>query len=75
MSIHHALVTAAAENFVLHVTHAARGPPGARVRREPDLVVVDSGVASDTFNVACRARLSPPTAGARIAGAAGSARP
>jgi ribosomal protein S18 acetylase RimI-like enzyme len=61
------VIAAADENFVVHVSWAARGLTGARIRIAPDLVLVDSGLACDTFNVACRARLSRESAAARVA--------
>lgn len=60
-----ALLDAADENFVVHATHALAGRAGVRLRREPHLVLVDSGIASDTFNVACRFRLSSASARTR----------
>jgi len=44
------------ENFVAHVSWLPSQLPGARVVRSPELVLVDSGFESDTFNVICRAR-------------------
>ena len=53
-------------NFVEHATWALKGCARARVCVETDLVLVDSGIESDTFNLACRARLSAASARARI---------
>ncbi|HEX6850982.1 MAG TPA: GNAT family N-acetyltransferase [Candidatus Polarisedimenticolaceae bacterium] len=61
------MIDAADENFVVHVSWAARGLPDARVRIAPDLVLVDSGLACDTFNFACRVKLSREGAAARVA--------
>ena len=63
------LAAAADENFVLHVSRPASRTAGMEVRAEPDLVLADSHLASDTFNCVCRARLDPAGAAARIAGA------
>ncbi len=57
---------AADENLVIHATHAAGQLPAARVDARADLVLVDSGLPCDTFNFACRPRLAPVTARARI---------
>jgi ribosomal protein S18 acetylase RimI-like enzyme len=60
------LFECAEENFVVHATHAARRLAGARFLRTSEFVLVDSSVASDAFNVACRLRLEPGTAGRRV---------
>lgn len=65
------LADAAVHNFVLHVSWPATGTPGMEVRVDPDLVLADSGLASDTFNCVCRARLAGETAPARIREAVG----
>jgi ribosomal protein S18 acetylase RimI-like enzyme len=56
-------------NMVAHMAHLPALLPSATVVAEPDLVLVDSGVPSDTFNVVCGAHLDPATADARIAAA------
>lgn len=65
------LARAADENFVTHAGWAAARVSGMVVRDEPDLVLVDSGLACDTFNFVLRARLDRGTAASRIAGAVG----
>ncbi len=55
------------DNFALHVGWLPTGQPGMRVEDRPDLVLVDSGLPTDTFNVVCRARLEPSRAANRIA--------
>jgi GNAT superfamily N-acetyltransferase len=56
-------------NMVAHMASLPSLLPGATVLTEPDLVLVDAGVPSDTFNVICGARFDPAAAEARIAGA------
>jgi GNAT superfamily N-acetyltransferase len=53
-----ALAEAADANFVVHATWALRRTAGMRVIDEPELVLADAGLASDTFNIICRARLA-----------------
>lgn len=65
------LAQAADANFVAHAGWAASRVTGMVVRDEPDLVLVDSGLACDTFNFVLRARLDGDTAAGRIAGALG----
>ncbi|QSQ20001.1 GNAT family N-acetyltransferase [Pyxidicoccus parkwayensis] len=57
------------ENMADHMTYLARRHPGATVRDEPGLLLVDSSLPTNTFNVVCRARLRPGDADARIAAA------
>jgi GNAT superfamily N-acetyltransferase len=64
---HAALALAAEANFVLHAGWAPRRLPGMRVRDADGLVLIDSGLACDTFNIVCAARLALPSAPARIA--------
>ena len=45
-----------------HMAYLPRFLPGATVSDEPDLVLVDSGLPSDTLNTICRARLASETA-------------
>lgn len=56
-------------NQVDHMTYLARMLDGATVRDESGLLLVDSGLPTDTFNVVCRTRLRPDEADARIASA------
>lgn len=65
------LAQAADANFVTHASWTPSRVPGMVVRDEPDLVLVDSGLACDTFNFVLRARLDGGTAATRIAGALG----
>ncbi len=60
------LLAAADDNLVAHAAWVQQRTPGMRVDVEPDLVLIDSGLPCDTFNVVCRARLEPGTAHARI---------
>jgi ribosomal protein S18 acetylase RimI-like enzyme len=60
------LADAADENFVVHASWAHRRTAGMRVSDELGVVLTDSGLACDTFNVACRARLSADQAPQRI---------
>ncbi len=52
------LEAAATANFVVHASWAASPSPEARVDTGPALTLVDSGLASDTFNIVCAARLT-----------------
>lgn len=60
------LAELADDNFVVHATYATGLRPGSRIAAAPDLVLVDSGLRCDTFNVAARARLQGSSAPARI---------
>ena len=53
------LAEAADANLVAHTSYVQRRTNGMRVIDEVDLVLVDSGLACDTFNFVCRARLDP----------------
>lgn len=53
---------AADDNLAVHATWATRHLPGARVAENSSLVLVDSGLACDTYNFACRARLAASSA-------------
>lgn len=66
-----ALLEAMEANMVAHMAYLPGLLPGTRVVAGPDLVLVDAGVPSDTFNTVCGARLDPATADARIAAAIG----
>ena len=61
------LAEAADENFVVHATWTTAQLAGAQVEAGPDLVVADSGLPSDTFNLACRARIPAGRVPGRIA--------
>lgn len=61
------MTDAADGNFVVHATWAPLAFRDARVRITPDLVLVDSGLPTDTFNVACRARFDSSRAAQRVA--------
>jgi GNAT superfamily N-acetyltransferase len=60
------LADAADAPFVAHAAWAAARTRGMRVLTDPALVLVDSGLACDTFNVVCRARLADEDAPARV---------
>jgi GNAT superfamily N-acetyltransferase len=62
-----AAADAAEANLVVHIRWVQERAPGMRVDDTPDLLVVDSGLPSDTFNFAARARLDPARLDARIA--------
>jgi Acetyltransferase (GNAT) domain len=64
-----ALLAAMEANGVAHMAYLPARLPGANVVDGPDLVLVDAGVPSDTFNVVCGACLDPAAADARIAAA------
>ena len=66
-----ALLVAMEANMVAHMAYLPTLLPGARVVAGPDLVLVDAGVPSDTFNTVCGARLDPAAADDRIAAAIG----
>jgi hypothetical protein len=61
-----ALANAADENLAVHASWVTRHLAGARVEVSPDLILVDSGLSCDTFNVVCRARLTATTAASRV---------
>lgn len=56
----------AERNLAEHAAHLHRGLPGATVTETDDLVVADSGLDDDTFNIVAAARFTPDTAPARI---------
>jgi ribosomal protein S18 acetylase RimI-like enzyme len=62
-------VERADENFVVHATWALERTPGMTSRVSERLVIADSGLACDTFNFVCRARLEPGDASDVAAGA------
>lgn len=51
------IAAAADANFVVHATWAPQRAAGMRTWMRPILTLVDSGLACDTFNIACCARL------------------
>jgi ribosomal protein S18 acetylase RimI-like enzyme len=57
---------AAADNFATHVSWAPSRIRGMRVAEDDGLLLVDSGLASDTFNVVCRSRLPQGSAAKRV---------
>jgi ribosomal protein S18 acetylase RimI-like enzyme len=65
------LLVAAEENLHGHISFLQRSVPGMTVLDQEDLLLVDSGLASDTFNKIGRARLSELEADRRIAEAVG----
>jgi ribosomal protein S18 acetylase RimI-like enzyme len=60
------LAEAADANLVAHTSWVERHLEGMRVEIDDELVVVDSGLTCDTFNVVCRARLAESTARDRL---------
>ncbi|MEU8761480.1 GNAT family N-acetyltransferase [Streptomyces sp. NPDC048659] len=57
-------------NLAEHACHLHRGMAGATVTDTGDLLVADSGLDDDTFNIVAAARLTPADADARVAGTA-----
>lgn len=53
-------------NKLVHLSWVERRTNGMRVIEDDELVVIDAGLASDIFNVVCRARLSPSSLDRRI---------
>jgi ribosomal protein S18 acetylase RimI-like enzyme len=60
------LAAAANANLVVHFSWVQQRAPSMRVSDAHDLVMVDSGLPCDTFNVVCRARLAAESACERI---------
>lgn len=60
------LVEAADKNFVVHSSWAQQRTAGMYVIGDTHLLLTDSGLARDTFNLICRARLTLQSAPARI---------
>ncbi|TDC73582.1 GNAT family N-acetyltransferase [Streptomyces hainanensis] len=54
-------------NLAEHACHLHRRLAGATVVETADLVVADSGLPDDTFNIVAAARLTPDTADERVA--------
>jgi len=63
------LLIALEENLHRHVAFVPRAAPGMKLFDRPDLLMVDSGLAADTFNKVCRARLDESNADRRISDA------
>lgn len=57
---------AADENLITHMTWVQARLPGGNVEADEELVLSDSGLACDTFNFVCRARLPWQRVRARI---------
>ncbi len=55
------------DNLAEHACHLHRRLPGATVTETEDLLIADSGLPDDTFNIVAAARFRPGTAPARIA--------
>lgn len=56
------------QNLAEHACHLHRGLVGATVEEGSDLLVADSGLDDDTFNIVAGARFTPGTAPDRIGG-------
>jgi len=63
------LLTAAEANLHGHVAFVQRSISGMKVIGDDGLMIIDSGLRSDTFNKVCRARLTESQADRRIADA------
>jgi len=61
------LLTAIERNLREHIALVQRSTPGMTVFDQADLLVVDSGISSDTFNKMARARLQESDVDHRIA--------
>lgn len=55
------------QNLAEHACHLHRNLKGASVTETGDLLIADSGLADDTFNIVAAARFAPDTAPARAA--------
>jgi len=66
LNAHAGLAAAADENLEAHFTWVQARTPGMRAILRDDLVLTECGMACDTFNAVCRARLAPAEAPARI---------
>lgn len=53
-------------NLAEHAAHLHRHMPGATVTETDDLLIADSGIDDDTFNIVAAARSAPGRAAARI---------
>jgi GNAT superfamily N-acetyltransferase len=67
MTVSPALLEALDENLAVHAAWIQRRVPGMVVRDDGGFLLVDSGLATDTFNLVCRTRLQPADAAARAA--------
>jgi hypothetical protein len=67
-SLTDALANAADENLALHASWVQQQTATMQVLKDAELVIVDSGLPCDTFNLICRARLNSATARERIQG-------
>ncbi|MFD7291666.1 GNAT family N-acetyltransferase [Streptomyces sp. NPDC059897] len=54
------------QNLAEHACHLHRGMAGATVTEADDLLIADSGLDDDTFNIVAAARFTESTAAARI---------
>lgn len=63
------LAEAADENFIVHTSWAQQRTVGMTVIDDGQLLLTDSGLPTDTFNLICRARLTAETAPMRVAAA------
>jgi len=61
------LAAAADENFIVHISWAQQRTAGMTVIDDGQLLLTDSGLPTDTFNIICRTRLASDEAPARIA--------
>ncbi|SBT54877.1 GNAT family N-acetyltransferase [Micromonospora narathiwatensis] len=59
-------MTAMEQNLAEHACHLHRHMTGSTVIETSDLLIADSGLDDDTFNIVAAARLTPDTAPARI---------
>lgn len=66
------LVSRMERNLAAHASHLHQHLAGASVTRTEDLLVADSGLDDDTFNIVAAARFTPDTAPARIAETVGA---
>ncbi len=60
------LLDAMERNLADHACHLHRDLPGATVENPGDLLLADSGIDDDTFNIVALARFTPATAGQRV---------
>ncbi|MEU5722805.1 GNAT family N-acetyltransferase [Micromonospora sp. NPDC047738] len=61
------LMLAMEQNLAEHACHLHRHVAGSTVIETNDLLIADSGLDDDTFNIVAAARLTPDTAATRIA--------
>jgi ribosomal protein S18 acetylase RimI-like enzyme len=61
-----ALLAAMEQNFAEHAGHLHRHVAGATVTQTGDLMIADSGLDDDSFNIVAGARFTPDTAAARV---------